>query len=532
MSYKTIRVPSIYGGSTAPGFNMEDLTSWDGIADRVAPTLQASLASTLLADPQPRLWSGGGLAGTPAKQISLKDMASTLDPFWAVLPAASNTGVRRGTALRANSTAKVSLIDKDDFPPNCADETSAMYFKHQQLHSQGDLRYTVEVCVPGDTVTRKLENRATRQGFTEELYIRGNITFPPQFGDTRKAGQVARKIKLSTTYGRFELPNFRNNQTASAMFNPAAINRVSSRPDSGKRDDLTHDQDGSCHGPLLYLALALFGPGSFPDIVSLRNSDVARQQAQYTVCVPFVGLVPDVVGFQIPTLTTPCVRFANETEDARQARVDALRVDYLSLFLVPAPTTLEAVFNGAAFLVHEAISRSLFSSTSGRDGVSWDLGQALEVPTMSLAAMVVISALLALDVACLLGLALYSALQPQWTWRLDAFTMVRIGAALSERFPLRVAYDLDQIRELDELPGWMGEALTTDGERGGEEDRGAQSHAGLSRWDREIELGGGGPLRNNVRYRCYNGDHQVPGPMSMHSIPETLERRSQPPTTD
>ncbi|KAF2210249.1 hypothetical protein CERZMDRAFT_99664 [Cercospora zeae-maydis SCOH1-5] len=55
-----------------------------------------------------------------------------------------------------------------------------------------------------------------------------------------------------------------------------------------------------------------------------------------------------------------------------------------------------------------------------------------------------------------------------WTSRLDAFTMMQLGAAIAEHLPLQLADDAHMVQILDEVPGWIGdggkhsEADTTD----------------------------------------------------------------------
>ncbi|KAK2593473.1 hypothetical protein QQS21_008846 [Conoideocrella luteorostrata] len=100
---------------------------------------------------------------------------------------------------------------------------------------------------------------------------------------------------------------------------------------------------------------------------------------------------------------------------------------------------------------------------------------------MSLPGMIFISVLLCMDLVFLLALAVYSALTPRWTARLDAFAMMRIGASIGqEQLPLRIAHKMNHVKMLDRLPGWMGDVMELD-EYGDEKP---------NRIPKEIRLGG------------------------------------------
>jgi hypothetical protein len=54
-------------------------------------------------------------------------------------------------------------------------------------------------------------------------------------------------------------------------------------------------------------------------------------------------------------------------------------------------------------------------------------------------------------------LAFYASFKRSWTWSLDSYALVRIGADLGkESLPFLAVKDVDQIAELDDLPGWVG----------------------------------------------------------------------------
>lgn len=120
--------------------------------------------------------------------------------------------------------------------------------------------------------------------------------------------------------------------------------------------------------------------------------------------------------------------------------------------------------------------------------VNYDLGADTNVPTISTAVMNLISILIAMFLPGLLALAVYASATPSWADSLDAWAMIRIGAAVgSERLPLLVGKNTDAIGGMDELPGWLGDA---------------DEMAVTGR----IELGALGSVRSRRRYLCNEAD--------------------------
>lgn len=60
---------------------------------------------------------------------------------------------------------------------------------------------------------------------------------------------------------------------------------------------------------------------------------------------------------------------------------------------------------------------------------------------------------------------------------------MRLGSSIGDRIPLKISADDDEVRVLDELPGWMG----VEGDKS----------SGL------VVLGGTAPLRTKWRYEAY-----------------------------
>ena len=109
----------------------------------------------------------------------------------------------------------------------------------------------------------------------------------------------------------------------------------------------------------------------------------------------------------------------------------------------------------------------------------------MSIPAISRSCKIVISALWAVYLACIFSLAVYSAIMPRWTYQLDSFAMMRIGATAHEEIRFDIGFETKAIDALDELPGSIGDAT------GGEGDVGASS-----------------PLRAAHRYSCHSDDRE------------------------
>lgn len=121
--------------------------------------------------------------------------------------------------------------------------------------------------------------------------------------------------------------------------------------------------------------------------------------------------------------------------------------------------------------------------------LNWDMGVDLQAPQISPASEVLISILLGIYLIIILGLSVYSTWTPRWTHQLDSFAMMRIG---SGRFPLQLAHSPEDVRDLDELPGWIG------GTPSGEKDK--------TEYVYKLGLGGQESLQMKRRYQCYTAE--------------------------
>ena len=84
------------------------------------------------------------------------------------------------------------------------------------------------------------------------------------------------------------------------------------------------------------------------------------------------------------------------------------------------------------------------------------MATSLVAGVLSPAGIAVVSILIVFNLLRLLVTAIYASRFPRWTALLDAFTLLRLGGPIREHVPLKVSVDDDNVRALDELPGWVG----------------------------------------------------------------------------
>ncbi|KAK7007421.1 hypothetical protein R3P38DRAFT_3281712 [Favolaschia claudopus] len=465
---------------------------------------RARLASTTNSQPQMNLWSqapdcnlltqsgrNSPLCVIGGSQYVLGNMSLLEDPFFSQLPAGFSTGLVKQFAPRINSTAHRENITADVFPPNCDQIPDALFIRYANV-SNGQI-YAVEVCMPANVTASPWKSQHTRQDFSEAI-----------------------KITVNTTAGYFELPNYMNGGINGPILvdDPANYCDLSCEP-QGSIPDSIYDHNitaratpssGSASdaaaqllhtrnkGPLLTIAVALFGLGSFIDQAQSYQAYFATANTHNgsdssILClneVPFMPLLRDPEDHTgITTGVDPCVRY---TDDPSSASLNVAQ--YLWSFVYTsgdgfAGERIQNTFTSAAFLANEAWMMSL-DPAAGRLGVTYDYGADTQIPVISTKAIILLSALLGVFLSSLLALAIYGTWYPHWTPSLDSFAMLRIGASLADQFPgpLVIVEDADSCKVLDDTPGWIGDASGGMGAVG------------------ELAVGADTPLLRNRRYHC------------------------------
>jgi hypothetical protein len=151
---------------------------------------------------------------------------------------------------------------------------------------------------------------------------------------------------------------------------------------------------------------------------------------------------------------------------------------------------LASTFTAAAFLANQA----WMGNVKGKLEIHYDMGADIQIPSISQAGIILISILLGLDILILLPLAVYASSFLRWTSQLDSFAMMRIGGTVADKVPLHLGRKTDSIQALDHIPGWIGD----------------QSEK--SELVGKLALGGSRPLalRKNRRFESYEEDHEKP----------------------
>lgn len=416
---------------------------------------------------------------------SLSSIKSSMNTTWfAEFPNTFSTGPFGGQYVpRVNSSTTIENLTVGEFPSGCAENTDWFYALYTYPFTVSEYNSTVEVCLAVNGTASPWNNTNGRQDFSEVLYL--NAT-----NDENNYGVGAVKIIMDTTAGLFELPNLANNgQPGPIDSNSTQCVGIYCSDSTLTRRQVSDIFQPALPGPLTVIALALFGPGSWADLQ--QNS------------------------------TTTYGAFANETGwnqylNSYMAEDDTFPLEPLGLNLgngfygdidgwLGALTYTQdgdvgatSAFTRAAFLA----TKSIFDSSSGLSNaqVMYNTSalQQIALPSLSSSGLIVGSVLFALYLIPLLAMAVYAAMTPRWTISLNAFTMLRMGAALGQKdLPLLVGYRTGKIQALDSLPGVVRDI------------------SGPDDAVRQLALGveGGKPLHKKTRYLAYpgNNDKYAPG---------------------
>ncbi|EED14261.1 hypothetical protein TSTA_104750 [Talaromyces stipitatus ATCC 10500] len=386
-----------------------------------------------------------------------------------------STGLRSDQYIpRINSSAEVLEIAAEEFPSNCSDPSS-FYASYTYPNSINNL--TLEVCLPQLSPWQSIKSR---QDFSEVLYV--NTT--AHFTDPSDPHRIKPfKVIMNTTAGLFELPSVQNGLIAGPLDTNSS--RCSSLTDcKGLKVRRQFAANSALPGPLAMIALALFGPGSFadtqqtaPSSESLYSSESdSKRYHDIFAADDILPLTP--LGF---TTNVP----------------GAIPIDgWMSGFGSNKEGASEA-FTRASFLAVKAMfdNPAQFGGDISVAYASSDLPQ-ITLPSIPIAAMIACSVLFGLYMVPLLCLALYAAFSRSWTNTLDAFTMLRMGAAFSQQdLPLLIGKSKRKIEVLDTFPGVVRDIS-------GPDDKFRQLALGIE---------GGGPLQPSKRYLAYPGNDDWSG---------------------
>lgn len=209
-------------------------------------------------------------------------------------------------------------------------------------------------------------------------------------------------------------------------------------------------------GPLLTIALALFGDGSFIQVRQAYPQTFASLETNTTVS----GLYPlytdtckDLAPLDLLISDKACI--FTDDGGANASDLNEVVAKWINNF--DDPDTMEPVFNAAAFLANQAWMNNNLEQSFMTLTVNFDMGADTKIPVISRAGVILISTLLGLDIFILLSVATYAWWSPRWTRYMDSWAMMRIGASLIEDAPLLVSREEDKVKALEGIPGWIGD---------------------------------------------------------------------------
>lgn len=465
---------------------------------------------------------------------TLGSMYTLSDPFLAELPVNFSTGVLRQFSPRINSTDTYETITADEYPGDCHSIFGAFWADYENITKSDNTTLALHACMPNNNTLSPWAFTRDRQDFTEELYL--NITVLGLSDSTR--GQINElsfaKVTVKTTAGYFELPNHMNGGATGPLLatDPFASNATcghdcldghvqatypagTERPDAPTIDYICSPTNSSCtydpyfletvsnKGPLLTVAMALFGHGSFIQ-TRLSNPEAYAGMVYKTgtgvsalagwseyacsVMLPMGSLILDEPMSSYASINyygeDTCVLW-REGGGGNGTDVHTEVGRWLTLFTNSTSAwRLTNAFTAASFvanqnwLMNEAQTHTLT--------IYRDTGSGVQAPVISTAGIIGISVLLGLFLLTLLALSVYAAWTPRWTRSLDAFAMIRIGAAYHEHFPLKVTSNAGDIPQLRQLSGKIGTKPVQ-----GEDNA------------KSLQMGGGASVRSG-RYTSYD----------------------------
>ncbi|KAJ5175617.1 uncharacterized protein N7482_001494 [Penicillium canariense] len=486
----------------------------------------------------PNIWSNN----SGVQFITLNELSS--ETFYSQLPNGFNTGLLRQFAPRVNSTASSETILADQFPTNCSTEAGALYLDYQTTYTDRKSTYISEIsnhsyygliaCMPASSTKSRWQMTRNRQDFTEVLYL--NLTGSDIATSSSDAAEYLYKITVSTTSGYFELPNYMNNNTPGPLLesdpedlcDEKCMNQ-SSR-DSwqtwnykyARRSTTTNTstlEAGSLSplnttykGPLLMTALATFGPNSFIDTFPASYAAIeAESKATSSIATELSDACianPPLSNLLLDTSEGESLCVYADIWYGEWYPAGSSISQWLSWFTNYADR-LPTAFTAAAYLSNA----QLLATIPGSWYVYQDLGENMEIPSISLTGIIVVSVLMGVYLLPLLALSLYAGYFARWTGRLDSFAMLRFGAFAGDKvFPMLVGRKADSVAELDEMSG-----VVRDVARAGAENEVIP----IGR----LGFGEGRKLKSKRRYECFKGDDEPLNPQEFQRVQWRVHHR-------
>lgn len=363
---------------------------------------------------------------------------------------------------RINSSITFAPVPQTAVPENCDTLSGAYYVEY----TYNETLLNLQVCMPDDISVSPWKATRDRQDISEQMFLNINYGTPVSPAtDDRNPSNITLKLLVNTTLGYFELPNYNNSGIAGPL--------LAKDPHDTCLDNDSHclsqwvfrrslqlnESDSSFaigrianQGPLAMIAAAMFDPGSFiatqlPQKVIDPPRALIRGPGIPCTLAPLILLLGDLI-------LNPCYPETLAADDG---------YEYVSSWLANFYDT-----DAMGDALHAAVilaSQVWLTSVTGSLTVWYDLGQDSERPKISSAGVIILSIMLAIDLALLLALATYVSFSHTWTSDFNSAAMMRLGAARAEEFPLMIS-SREGKRETEEvlgqIPGWVGDARPDD----------------------------------------------------------------------
>ena len=454
---------------------------------QIIDSVTSALVEGKLSDKQPYLWLSG------VDSMNITSIATNLAQnhtaferlpailFTATFPVGTDTGVIRQLALRLNSSITCEIVDHSAFPSSCPGPNPFDQTYSNIGNDSGSTplvssatntpKFRTRICAPGDMTASSWQGVGYRQDVFEEVWL--DVQYTPALDPT--GSNFTQHCYGNTTLGYFELPNYWNGHTAGDLFDeyPANGPNVSYYdidevlPENGLPDKLSPGIKGS----LLTSVNAIFGNNTFFNTVasystqSTPDDPLCRQLRQ-----PFTGLYDDDVSPDASSPPTPIGDiWWNQTSQSSpgldcDAGSDAnVHGIFLSALFQWLPNFRDPIKATAALTLANYYSKNAilnFVPDYSAFPLSSDAGLDTQKFVIPLPAMIIITILLAIQLAGLALLAHYASRHPTWTESLDSFAILRLGASIAEDVPLLSALQVKEAKMLDEKAGWIGDTGT------------------------------------------------------------------------
>ena len=476
---------------------------------QVIPSLTSAMSDTQLSDKQPFLWVEGAgnlnltsLSDRLENSSDFGNLSSQL--FIASLPVGSDTGLLSALVLRFNSSVSCELVPPSDFPVSCQGNnpfnksyTNINKSTPFPFGDHRDPKFQARLCAPGDILTSPWHEISDRQDITEDFYLDFQST-----DLTPRITNYTLHCATQTSLGYSELPSYWNGHLAGPLLSVIP-------PESGPNQTFNdmgypHKYNGPAYnpsqevpGPFLSSILGIFGNDTFFDTVaSHSNYDDSGGLLCQQLRQPFIGLAIgkqeeqslwESALFNARGTTTPvCQKWGNQTSNS-SLLLDAL-LDWLPNF--GNVETAEAAFTLTTYSANTAILKNSqdFEIADGSIIITTP-GYSVEKPSIPLPAVVLISILLLFQLIGLAWLSILGSGRSTWTSSMNAFALLRMGAALHKEMPLISVMKAAELEILDEKPGWVG----GDGREQGTE---------------KLVMGGSEEVKSDTKYRMVENEQE------------------------